>query len=254
MSSGNQSFAKCHALLPTAGTGSRLGGGLPKQFQEIAGKPMLAYAIEAFGQTPEIQSVWVGVNPSFIDNPILGHLALADKPLHFLPSGGPTRQETVRNSLGAMLEAGIPESDWVLVHDAARPGIAPELIRKLILAISLSNVGGLLALPVADTLKLADLNSALAGTYARAEKTISRNHLWQAQTPQMFPLKKLHDALENGIRLEADITDEASAMELAGIKPLLIEGAMRNFKVTHPADWELMQSLLQSTSNKKPFS
>lgn len=247
MSSGNQTLAQCHALLPTAGTGSRLGGELPKQFQQLAGKPMLAYAIEAFYETPEIQSIWVGVNPGFIDNPILDSLVVGNKPLHFLPSGGPTRQETVKNTLAAMLRSGIPDSDWVLVHDAARPGISPELISKLINAIRLSDVGGLLALPVADTLKLADLNSALAGSYAQAEKTISRNHLWQAQTPQMFALRKLHDALEDGIRLEADITDEASAMELAGSKPLLIEGAMRNFKVTHPADWDLMQSLLQST-------
>jgi len=246
MSSGNQSLPQCHALLPTAGTGSRLGGDLPKQFQELAGRPMLAYAIEAFCQTPEIQSVWVGVNPGFIDNPILGRLVASDTPLHFLATGGPTRQETVRNTLAAMLSSGISESDWVLVHDAARPGISTHLIQKLIKAVTPSNGGGLLALPVADTLKLADLNSALAGSYAHVEKTISRNHLWQAQTPQMFPVKKLHDALEDGIRMEADITDEASAMELTGLKPLLVEGAMRNFKVTHPADWELMHTLLQS--------
>jgi len=215
---------------------------------------MLAYAIEAFCQTPAIQSVWVGVNPRFIDNPILSRLVASDKPLHFLPTGGPTRQETVRNTLAAMLSSGISESDWVLVHDAARPGISSDLIQKLINAVTPSNIGGLLALPVADTLKFADLNSALAGSYAHAEKTIPRNHLWQAQTPQMFPVKKLHDALEDGIRLEADITDEASAMELAGVKPLLIEGAMRNFKVTHPADWELMQSLLQSMRHQSQNS
>ncbi len=247
MGSGNQSISQCHALLPTGGTGSRLGGDLPKQFQELAGRPMLAYAIEAFCQTPEIQSVWVGVSPVFIDNPILDRLVVNNKPLHFLPTGGLTRQETVRNSLAAMLNSGIPEADWVLVHDAARPGISPELIRKLINAVGPSGVGGLLALPVADTIKLADLNSTLAGSYAHVEKTISRHHLWQAQTPQMFTLKKLHDAIDDCIRLEADVTDEASAMELAGIKPLLIEGAIRNFKVTHPADWELMQSLIQLT-------
>ena len=168
----------------------------------------------------------------------------ANKPLHFLPSGGPTRQETVRNTLAAMLATGIPETDWVLVHDAARPGISPQLIQRLITAVTPSGIGGLLALPVADTLKLADLDGTLAGSLIHAEKTISRNHLWQAQTPQMFPLKKLHDAIQDGIRMEADITDESSAMELAGFKPLLIEGEIRNFKVTHPADWSLMEILL----------
>jgi len=168
--------------------------------------------------------------------------------VQFLPTGGLTRQETVRNTLAAMLKAGIPEHDWVLVHDAARPGISPALIQKLIGAVIQSGEGGLLAMPLADTLKMADANSAIAGNPTRALKTISREHLWQAQTPQMFGLKRLHDAIEEGIRLEADITDEASAMELAGLKPLLIEGATRNFKVTHPADWELMQTILQASA------
>jgi len=242
------SLPQCHALLPTAGSGSRLGGVLPKQFQELAGKPMLAYALEAFMQTPEIVSIWVGVSPSFIDNPILGSLAGKSTLVQFLPSGGLTRQETVRNTLAAMLKAGIPEHDWVLVHDAARPGISPTLIQKLIGTVMQSGEGGVLALPLADTLKMADANSAIAGNPTRALTTISREHLWQAQTPQMFGLKRLHDAIEEGIRLEIDITDEASAMELTGLKPLLIEGATRNLKVTHPADWELMQTILQASA------
>ena len=246
MDSGNQSIRKCHALLPTAGSGSRLGGDLPKQFRQLAGRPMLAYAIEAFLQSADVESIWVGVSPGFIDNPVLKKLEVGKKPIHFLPTGGPTRQETVRNTLAEMLKSGISESDWVLVHDAARPGITAELIEKLIHAVKQSHVGGLLAMPLADTLKQADLDSAIAGNLPHAEKTIPREHLWQAQTPQMFSLKTLHDALADAIRLEADVTDEASAMELAGFKPLLIEGATRNLKVTHPADWDLMQILLQT--------
>jgi 2-C-methyl-D-erythritol 4-phosphate cytidylyltransferase len=207
---------------------------------------MLAYAIEAFLQSADVESIWVGVSPGFIDNPVLKKLEEGNKPIHFLPTGGPTRQETVRNTLAEMLKSGISESDWVLVHDAARPGITAELIEKLIHAVKQSHVGGLLAMPLADTLKQADLDSAIAGNLPHAEKTIPREHLWQAQTPQMFSLKTLHDALADAIRLEADVTDEASAMELAGFKPLLIEGATRNLKVTHPADWDLMQILLQT--------
>ncbi len=244
MGSVNQPIRKCHALLPTAGTGSRLGGELPKQFQQMAGRPMLSYALDAFIQSPHIESIWVGVAPGFIDNPILKNLVKTSKPIHFLPTGGPTRQETVRNTLGALLDSGIENDDWVLVHDAARPGITAALIDKLVSAVHASNSGGILAVPLADTLKQADLDSVIAGNLPHSEKTIPREHLWQAQTPQMFPLKNLHDALEDAIRQEADITDEASAMELSGIKPLLIEGATRNFKVTHPADWELMQLLL----------
>lgn len=247
MSSANSSTpVQCHALLPTAGNGSRLGGFLPKQFQELAGQPMLFYAIDAFVKAPQIASIWVGVSPGFIDNPILERISKTDKPLNCLATGGPTRQETVRNTLAAMLDSGVPENDWVLVHDAARPGITPELIQKLINAVRDSSEGGLLAMPVADTLKHSDSTSAIAGNPSRVEKTLSRDHLWQAQTPQMFRLRALHDAIENGIRLEADITDEASAMELAGMKPFLVEGATRNFKVTHPADWSLMQIILQN--------
>jgi len=247
MSSANQSIRKCHALLPTAGSGLRLGGELPKQFQELAGKPMLAYALEAFLECSHIESIWIGVSPGFIDHPILKSLADGIKPIQFLSTGGLTRQETVRNTLAAMLESGVQENDWVLVHDAARPGITPGLIDKLIAAVGVSNTGGLLAMPLADTLKQADLDSVIAGNIPHAEKTIPREHLWQAQTPQMFGVRDLYEALVNGIRLEADITDEASAMELAGFQPLLIEGASRNFKVTHPADWDLMQLVLQST-------
>jgi 2-C-methyl-D-erythritol 4-phosphate cytidylyltransferase len=246
MSLGNQSVKKCHALLPTAGAGSRLGGDLPKQFQELAGRPMLAYALEAFMQSPLIDSIWVGVSPGFIDNPILKSLVKGTKPIHFLPTGGPTRQETVLNTLAAQLKSGMPVDDWILVHDAARPGITPVLIEKLITSVQDSDAGGLLAVPLADTLKQADLDSVIAGNMPHIVKTISRKHLWQAQTPQMFGLKELHSALEDAIRLEADVTDEASAMELIGVKPLLIEGATRNFKVTQSADWDLMQLLLNS--------
>jgi 2-C-methyl-D-erythritol 4-phosphate cytidylyltransferase len=247
MSSAKQSTRKCHALLPTAGSGLRLGGELPKQFQKLAGKPMLAYAVEAFLQCSHIESIWIGVSPGFIEHPILKSLSVGSKPIRFLSTGGLTRQETVRNTLAAMLESGVQGDDWVLVHDAARPGITPGLIDKLVAAVGVSNTGGLLAMPLADTLKQADLDSVIAGNIPHAEKTIPRKHLWQAQTPQMFGVHDLYEALVNGIRLEADITDEASAMELAGFQPLLIEGASRNFKVTHPADWDLMQLVLQST-------
>ena len=247
MDSANHSHKKCHALLPTAGVGSRLGGELPKQFQQLAGKPMVSYALEAFKASAPILSIWIAVSPGFIENPILETISNTGADIHVVPTGGPTRQETVRNTLAAMMKSGISGDDWILVHDAARPGITPALIEKLISAVQTSITGGILAIPLADTLKQADLDSVIAGNIPHAERTIPREHLWQAQTPQMFGLKQLHDALENAIRLEADVTDEASAIELAGARPLLIEGALRNFKVTHPADWELMQLLLSSS-------
>ncbi|BDX21493.1 2-C-methyl-D-erythritol 4-phosphate cytidylyltransferase [Polynucleobacter sp. TUM22923] len=238
---------QCHALLPTAGSGSRLGGDLPKQFQVLAGKPMLSYALDAFSSTPEIASIWVGLSPAFIEDPILKSFSSMTKPTHFLPTGGLTRQETVMNTLAAMLQSGIPQNDWVLVHDAARPGIRPALIQNLIHSVTLAGEGGLLAMPLADTLKMVQAYSPEDGGPARVQKTISRDHLWQAQTPQMFGLQDLHDAIEAAMLINADMTDEASAMELAGTKPLLIHGETRNFKVTHPADWELIQAILKTS-------
>ena len=151
-------------------------------------------------QCSNIASIWVGVSPAFIDHPILKSLTNRSKPIQFLPSGGATRQETVRNTLAAMLESGISGNEWVLVHDAARPGITPDLIEKLIAAVGVSSKGGLLAIPLADTLKQADFDSVIAGNIPHSEKTIPRQHLWQAQTPQMFAINDLYEALVNGIR------------------------------------------------------
>jgi 2-C-methyl-D-erythritol 4-phosphate cytidylyltransferase len=210
---------------------------------------MLAFALEALIATPEIQSIWVGVSPTMqasgdfaaFQESVSG--ALNTKPNYFLPTGGPTRQETVLNTLKAMLDADIPGEDWVLVHDAARPGIASESIQDLIRGVLDSDVGaplhgGILAMPVADTLK------QVAEDTSSIQSTISREGLWQAQTPQMFRLADLHTALERAVADRAAVTDEASAVERLGGKPIVIKGSTRNFKVTHQADWELMELVL----------
>jgi 2-C-methyl-D-erythritol 4-phosphate cytidylyltransferase len=211
---------------------------------------MLAYALEAFSQTPEIISIWVGVSQGFIDHPLLTQITNCSPSTHCVPTGGSTRQETVCNTLKAMLASGIPGTDWVLVHDAARPGITSGLIQKLIAQVIYADKGGLLAMPVADTLKLASSSASITGNPVYSEKTVNRAGLWQAQTPQMFPLQALHAAIDDAIQMNRDTTDEASAMELQGHQPLLIEGATRNFKVTQTADWELMQSVLTASSKE----
>jgi len=239
-----------HLVLPAAGTGSRLGGDLPKQFRLLGTKPMLVYALEAALNTPEIQSIWVGLSPQFHEAESIlyleGMVERSKGRLHLLPTGGATRHETVLNTLSALLNVHISADDWVLVHDAARPGITVGLIQQLITAVTAVATnqpnlwGGLLAIPLADTLKRAELSAR--GSLAQA--TLARQHLWQAQTPQMFQLGTLHSALTQALEVGAEITDEASAMELLGAKPLLVEGATRNFKVTHPADWDLMHTVL----------
>jgi 2-C-methyl-D-erythritol 4-phosphate cytidylyltransferase len=242
-------LSSCHAILPTGGTGSRLGGETPKQLRVLAGKPMLAFALEALIATPEIESIWVGVSPSmhaagdFAAFQESSSALLNTKPNYFLPTGGPSRQETVLNTLRVMLDADIPGEDWILVHDAARPGITSESIQDLIHGVLDADTGnpfhgGILAMPAADTLKLA------AASGQSIESTISREAVWQAQTPQMFRLADLYAALESAVSDRAAVTDEASAVERLGGKPLLIKGSTRNFKVTHQADWELMELVL----------
>jgi 2-C-methyl-D-erythritol 4-phosphate cytidylyltransferase len=211
---------------------------------------MLAFALEALIATPEIESIWVGVSPSmhaagdFAAFQESSSALLNTKPNYFLPTGGPSRQETVLNTLKAMLDADIPDEDWILVHDAARPGITSESIQDLIYGVLDGETGnplhgGILAIPVADTLKQAVASSQWI------ESTISREAVWQAQTPQMFRLADLYAALESAVSDQAAVTDEASAIERLGGKPLLIKGSTRNFKVTHQADWELMELVLR---------
>ena len=197
-----------------------------------------------------MHSVWVGVSPgsNSLIHDLRSRYPQPVKRFEFLETGGPTRQQTVLNTLAAMLELGVHPQDWILVHDAARPGITADLIIRLITLVKAQDQlddhrhglqsGGLLAMPVADTMKETTHDAM------RAKTTIDRSRLWQAQTPQMFPLQVLHDALQEAIQEGANITDEASAIERLGGQPLLVEGATRNFKVTHPADWELMELLL----------
>lgn len=247
-------LSSCHAILPTGGTGSRLGGEVPKQLRFLAGKPMLAFALEALIATPEIESIWVGVSPSmhaagdFAAFQESSSALLNTKPNYFLPTGGPSRQETVLNTLKAMLDADVPGEDWILVHDAARPGITSESIQDLIHGVLDADTGnplhgGILAIPAADTLKQA------AASGQSIESTISREAVWQAQTPQMFRLADLHAALESAVSDRAAVTDEASAVERLGGKPILIKGSTRNFKVTHQADWELMELVLRKPNS-----
>ncbi|QUP53732.1 2-C-methyl-D-erythritol 4-phosphate cytidylyltransferase [Ralstonia syzygii] len=229
------------ALIPSAGTGTRAGGDLPKQYQPIAGRPMLWHTVQAFLASPEIDRVVVVTAP--------GAPALAARfpgmgfdaaRLVEVDCGGDSRHASVTNGLAALRGLGAVEDDWVLVHDAARPGLTPALIARLVDAVEADDgqaVGGILALPLADTLKRADAAQHIA-------ETVPRGGLWQAQTPQMFPLGLLQRALSEALTEQRIVTDEASAIEAAGHRPLLVAGALRNFKVTYPDDFALAEAIL----------
>jgi 2-C-methyl-D-erythritol 4-phosphate cytidylyltransferase len=222
------------ALVPAAGVGARLGAACPKQYLPLAGKPMLLHVLETFAASAAIAHCFVVVSAddAYIDEVIAAAPHLAGR-ISVLRHGGATRHESVLNGLRKIREqAG--DDDWVLVHDAARPGLNDALIDRLITELREDPVGGLLALPVVDTLKRSDADG-------RALETVPRTGLWGAQTPQMFRYALLRRALEEA----AEVTDEASAIEALGLAPKLVEGSVRNFKVTLPQDIALAELLLK---------
>jgi 2-C-methyl-D-erythritol 4-phosphate cytidylyltransferase len=229
-----------HALIPCAGTGSRAGTAVPKQYQMVAGQPMVMHTVQALAQLPQIAQGWVVLSAS--DDFVWPDDARWPRRFSRLTCGGATRAASVFNGLGAMLAAGVDLQDWVLVHDAARCLITPDVVLALIDACRDDPVGGLLALPLPDTLK-----TEKTGTVPRVDVTVSREGKWLAQTPQMFRLGALHQALslaaDTGF---ADITDEASAMERQGLSPRLVAGAAMNLKVTYPADFAFAEAVLKA--------
>lgn len=221
------------AIVPAAGVGARASQPgaepVPKQYRPLAGQPMLRHAVRALLADERVSQVRVAVTPGdgWVDS------ALAGLPRTvWRACGGATRADTVA---GALADSGVGDDTWVLVHDAARPGLPESALRRLIDACLTDPVGGLLALPVADTVK---------GGRDRVERTLDRNGLWLAQTPQMFRAGVLRDALTAASVNGVTVTDEASALEAAGYAPLLVPGALRNFKVTWPDDFELMEKWL----------
>ena len=229
------------ALIPCAGQGTRAiansaaqqaGTALPKQYQPIAGLPMVQHTLQAFAQVPRIASCLVVVASDdnfFSQQPSAAYAVAA--------CGGASRAETVLNGLGQLANTGAEPDDWVLVHDAARCLITPALIEQLIDACHCDPVGGLLAQPVPDTLK--------QGQDGRVLATVDRADKWLAQTPQMFRLGALRQALQMAVTLGETVTDEASAMEAVGLTPKLVRGSAHNFKVTYPEDFLLAEALIQ---------
>jgi 2-C-methyl-D-erythritol 4-phosphate cytidylyltransferase len=222
------SQVKYWAVVPAAGVGKRMQADRPKQYLEIEGRPLIDYAITRLLGDPLIEGVVVAISAEDSYWPTL-NLAL-NKSL-WVVEGGVERCHSVLNAL-QQLATHAHEDDWVLVHDAARPCVRPEDIAHLIEQLADDPVGGLLAIPVRDTMKRAEANR-------RVITTEERQGLWHALTPQMFRYGKLRHALEQALEDEALVTDEASAMELAEHEPLLVEGHADNIKVTRPEDLAL---------------
>lgn len=220
------------ALIPAAGVGSRMGAATPKQYMRVGSidsKSVLQHTVDAFLKFSKIQHTYVVVGPD--DAYVEECLAKAEN-LTVLRCGGASRRDTVRNGLSELANK-LSGSDWVLVHDAARPGLTSGLLQHLIDQVGDDTVGGLLALPVVDTVKRVENGKV---------QTILRDGLWLAQTPQMFRYQLLCDALDAADQ----VTDEASAIEAAGHVPILVEGHVRNMKLTLPSDMALIAQYLNS--------
>jgi 2-C-methyl-D-erythritol 4-phosphate cytidylyltransferase len=227
--------ARLFALVPCAGVGQRAGTAQPKQYAPLAGRAVVAHTLQALLSVRELDAVLVALAPD--DTLFEAHApAFEGRRAWVARCGGATRAATVAGGLGALRQRGATARDWVLVHDAARCLVRPEWIGRLVQACLDDPAGGLLALPVADTLKQDDGAGRVAATVARAGK-------WAAQTPQMFRLGLLEQALATA---GDAVTDEASAIEALGLAPRLVRGDVENLKITWPEDFALAERLLRT--------
>ena len=218
-------------VIPAAGVGARMRADRPKQYLPLDGRTLIEHTLDCFLGQPGLLGLVVCLSA---DDGWWPQLACATDSRITRAEGGQERADSVLNGLHALTALGAAEQDWVLVHDAARPNLAQSDLRTLLATLQDDPVGGLLAVPVRDTLKL-------AGPDGRVSATPDRSLFWQAYTPQMFRLGALRDALGNALAAGATITDEASAMEWAGQAPRLVEGRADNIKVTRPEDLEFLR-------------
>jgi len=227
------------AVIPAAGFGTRMNGDIPKQYLFLDSVTIMEHVINRLLAIPGLMGCVIALAP---DDKRFGELSVADDPRVHTVVGGETRADSVNSAIDAVRVQAADDA-WVLVHDAARPLVALTDIKRLTDAVfnSGSN-GGILAIPVSDTLKSADTDHTVL-------KTVDRTGLWQAQTPQLFPARALSDALNSAMATtEINVTDEASAMEYAGHDPLLVEALEPNPKVTRYSDLVVANAL--SATNK----
>lgn len=231
MALNNQSI-KCWAVVPAAGVGKRMQADRPKQYLPLAGKTVIEHTLNRLLQSGAFQAVAVAIS---VEDPYWPELDVSRHPQIITAPGGRERADSVLSALKA-LEGKADENDWVLVHDAARPCLTAEDIHLQIETLKDDAVGGILALSSHDTLKHVDGNSITA--------TIDRKHVWRALTPQMFKYGMLRDALQQTEGNPA-VTDEASALELLGFQPKIVEGRPDNIKITRPEDLALAQFYME---------
>lgn len=240
MGAGSSSTRKV-ALLPAGGGGSRFGSSLPKQYADLDGAPLIRRTIDRLATALNLDAIYVAIAPDDANFDVCVDALDSGVRVRVLRCGGSTRAATVANAL-AIIATDIEANDWVLVHDAARPCVPAEALRRLVDELEGDPTGGLLAIPAADTLKRSD-----GGMPARVVRTEDRATVWYAQTPQMFRCGLLRRALATVDALAA--TDEAQAIEALAARgecawPRLVTGSTQNIKVTYPDDLKLAAAIL----------
>jgi 2-C-methyl-D-erythritol 4-phosphate cytidylyltransferase len=226
----NRQSQKIWGLIPAAGLGKRMNAQIPKQYLLLKGKSILEHSLNCLLSHPRIQKVILVIAKDDHCWPSIEPKLPPDR--FWVAQGGAERYLSVYAGLMQLAEIASPE-DWVLVHDAVRPYVQLEIIQRLIAAVENHSVGGLLAMPVRDTLKLTDERGVVI-------KTIERSRVWQAQTPQMFRLGILIAALEQVIAANHPVTDESAALEYIGAQPLVVPGSASNIKITYPEDLRII--------------
>jgi len=222
----------CFVVVPAAGIGRRMGAAVPKQYLELAGRPVLQHTLERLLAVKEVRHVMVALAAEDDRWP---ELSVASHPRVLTTVGGAERADSVLAGLRSLEDIATAE-DWVLVHDAARPCLRPDDVVRLLERLAEDPVGGILALPSVDTLKEVE-----AGTI---RKTLDRGRVWRALTPQMFRYGLLRESLEQALVAGRVITDEANAIEHAGLQPKIVEGSPDNIKITRPEDLPLAEFYL----------
>ncbi len=224
-----------HVVVPASGIGRRFGGELPKQYATLSGRPVIVRTLERLRALPRARDFTVAVRA---DDPHWDKLELPGGMRIRRVEGGAERADSVLNSVLSLAEVAAAD-DWVLVHDAVRPCVSPRDLAGLVRSLDDDPVGGLLAMPVRDTMKR-------AGANGRVQATESRDGLWHALTPQMFRYRLLTQALQDAATRRPGATDEAQAMEFAGFSPRLVEGGGENIKITRAADLQLAGQILSA--------
>ncbi len=217
-------MSKIHVIIPAAGSGSRMGQEIPKQFSSFHGKTLVEWVDFIFSNVAVIDTISIAFNSDeriYVEN---SNYSFSYKTKIFY-SGGESRSETVLNTLN-LIKSFVSDDDWALVHDSARVGVTESFINSFIKEVVNDSVGGIVALPSVDTIKRVDQSNKIINTE-------DREVMWLAQTPQMFKYKKLIEALNN---FPGTPTDESEAIEALGLKPMVYKGLITNFKITYPED------------------